>query len=85
MAILKARNAILVDLKRRALAQDPTVYPIDETTFHRWHKPQENYYWGSGQMPCPVCSKGNLKYSRSGYNGHVHARCSTSGCVAWME
>lgn len=38
----------------------------------------------SGTMVCVVCSKGTLKYSRAS-NGHVHARCSTDGCVAWME
>jgi hypothetical protein len=38
-----------------------------------------------GEIPCPVCAKGTLRYSRAGYNGHIHARCSTVGCVAWME
>jgi hypothetical protein len=36
-------------------------------------------------MKCPICRTGELKYSRSTYNGHVHAICSTDGCVAWME
>jgi hypothetical protein len=67
--ILTARKAILAELKRRALE----------------HKPQDNYYSGAGEMPCPVCGTGKLRYSRSGYNGHVHARCSNDGCVAWME
>lgn len=35
-------------------------------------------------IECPVC-KGRLHLSISGYNGHVHGRCETSGCVAWME
>lgn len=40
----------------------------------------------SGTIPCPVCGKdASLQYSRSGYNGHVHARCDTQDCVAWME
>jgi hypothetical protein len=35
---------------------------------------------------CPVCSgKETLRYSRSGYNGHIHAACTTEGCVRWME
>lgn len=38
----------------------------------------------TGQLECPVCG-GQLAFSRSGYNGHVHARCSTEDCVAWME
>ncbi len=40
----------------------------------------------SGAMTCPVCSGyATLNFSRSGYNGHIHAKCSTAGCVAWME
>lgn len=39
----------------------------------------------SGRIPCPVCTVGSLAYSRAGINGHVHARCSTTGCVSWME
>ena len=29
--------------------------------------------------------KETLQFSRSGYNGHIHAKCSTDKCVAWME
>jgi hypothetical protein len=40
----------------------------------------------SGEIDCPICGKTKtLRYSRSGYNGHIHARCDTDGCVAWME
>jgi hypothetical protein len=40
----------------------------------------------SGKMDCPVCKgKHSLIFSRSGCNGHIHASCSTDGCVAWME
>ncbi len=38
-----------------------------------------------GTIPCPVCTTGTLGYRRAAYNGHIHARCSTEGCVAWME
>lgn len=39
-----------------------------------------------GFIDCPVClGKRTLEFSRSGYNGHVHAGCETPGCVAWME
>lgn len=39
-----------------------------------------------GKIDCPVCKKPRaLNFSRSGYNGHIHAQCSTDGCVAWME
>lgn len=40
----------------------------------------------SGAINCPVCSgKDSLRFSRAGYNGHVHASCTTAGCVQWME
>jgi hypothetical protein len=38
----------------------------------------------SGAIACPCCS-GQLGFSRSGYNGRIHARCSTPDCVSWME
>lgn len=40
----------------------------------------------SGVIDCPVCGqKESLRFSRSGYNGHIHAGCKTEKCVAWME
>lgn len=40
----------------------------------------------SGEIDCPVCGVGMaLQFSRSGYNGHIHARCKTADCVCWME
>jgi hypothetical protein len=40
----------------------------------------------SGTIPCPICKTGTVHYSRAGsYNGHVHAACSTEGCIRWME
>jgi hypothetical protein len=39
-----------------------------------------------GKIDCPVCGgKETLGYSRAGLNGHVWAKCSTDGCVCWME
>ncbi len=39
-----------------------------------------------GRIDCPVCDgKQSLRFSRAGYNGHIHAHCSTEGCVSWME
>jgi hypothetical protein len=37
-----------------------------------------------GIEECPVC-KGRLRLSHAAYNGHVHGRCETEGCLAWME
>jgi hypothetical protein len=40
----------------------------------------------TGTIDCPVCGKaGGLGFSRSGYNGHIHAACKTPVCVQWME
>jgi hypothetical protein len=40
----------------------------------------------TGVIDCPVCgSAKSLRFSRSGYNGHVGARCMTTDCVSWME
>lgn len=38
-----------------------------------------------GVIECPVCKSGQLRFTRSGYNGHIHAGCTTPGCVAWIE
>lgn len=38
-----------------------------------------------GSIPCPCCEGGTVRFSVSGYNGHIHAQCSTKGCAAWME
>ena len=37
-----------------------------------------------GVEKCPVCD-GKLHMSHAACNGHVHGRCETDGCVAWME
>lgn len=80
-----ARKEIVIDLYRRFHDHDNTVFVLDPKNEHRWTKPQDNYFTGSGNMKCPVCETGNLRYSRAAYNGHIHAQCSTKGCVAWME
>lgn len=40
-----------------------------------------------GRIDCPVCGNSScLSFTYAGsYNGHIHARCSTAGCVSWME
>ena len=40
---------------------------------------------GVGEVGCPVCSTGTIKYSVASVNGHMWGKCSTAGCVAWME
>lgn len=40
----------------------------------------------TGYIDCPACDGvQSLRYSVSGYNGHIHAACKTDGCVSWME
>lgn len=40
---------------------------------------------GMGEILCPVCGTGRLKYSVAGVNGHIWGACSTEGCVRWMQ
>lgn len=41
---------------------------------------------GAGTIDCPACGAAKtLSFTRAGYNGHIHAGCSTPGCVRWME
>lgn len=40
----------------------------------------------AGAIDCPSCKgEKTLRFTRSGYNGHIHAGCKTGGCVSWME
>ncbi len=40
----------------------------------------------AGPIDCPVCAMPQaLAFSQSSFNGHIHAVCSTPGCVKWME
>lgn len=37
-------------------------------------------------ITCPICGKEKaLRFSRAGYNGHIHAACQTKDCVSWLE
>ncbi len=38
----------------------------------------------TGHLTCPICMDGQLGFSIA-YNGHIHAKCATKGCVQWME
>lgn len=37
-----------------------------------------------GTVECPRCN-GPLHFSKASSNGHIHARCETADCLAWME
>jgi len=38
----------------------------------------------SGVETCPAC-QGRLHLTHAAYNGHIHGRCETEGCLSWME
>jgi hypothetical protein len=38
----------------------------------------------SGTIECPLC-QGELRFSISPSNGHMHAACKTEGCIKAME
>ena len=40
---------------------------------------------GQGKVLCPLCESGEIFYSVAASNGHMFAKCSTEGCIAWME
>jgi hypothetical protein len=40
---------------------------------------------GRGAINCPVCKTGKLHYSVAGYNGHMWGKCTTEGCMSWMQ
>jgi hypothetical protein len=40
---------------------------------------------GVGSITCPVCQTGTISYSVASVNGHMWGKCSTKGCVSWME
>lgn len=39
----------------------------------------------SGIIDCPVCKIGTLSYRYARLNGHISAKCTTSGCAEWIE
>lgn len=52
---------------------------------HKWRTWTKNNRVGKAEViKCPACN-GHLHLSQSAYNGHVHGKCETAGCVSWME
>jgi len=45
---------------------------------------EQEHDYKYGVIECPVC-RNLLHYKISRYNGHCHGRCSTKGCLNWME
>ena len=40
---------------------------------------------GRGEVKCPNCSDGTVRYTVASLNGHIWGACTTSGCASWME
>lgn len=40
---------------------------------------------GSGEIPCPACGTGTLRYTVAAVNGHMWGACTTAECARWME
>lgn len=69
----KREEEITASLKRMGVIRKAIVKAVAETGVR------------GGAMPCPACETGTVHYSQAASNGHVHARCSTPNCAAWME
>jgi hypothetical protein len=80
-----ARDLILDELRRRWREGAIPIGVKAPADISRFHQPQKNYFCGEGKMACPICNIGELRYSRSCDNGHVHALCNTDGCVNFRE
>lgn len=53
------------------------------TALHKLDPPTRDC---GGHIDCPVCEgKRTLAWSWAKMNGHVWGKCSTAGCVSWME
>jgi hypothetical protein len=40
---------------------------------------------GNGEVKCPICPDGIIKYSVADLNGHIWGCCRTKNCVRWMQ
>lgn len=48
-----------------------------------WSK--KNRVSATGTVPCAACGTGTIHVSMAAYNGHVWGKCTTAGCVEWMQ
>lgn len=43
-------------------------------------------FWGkSGEITCPACDGGTVRWTRASVNGHLWASCSTPNCFSVMQ
>lgn len=76
--LAEIENMMELHWQRTILARDAILLDIGTP----WKKGSPG---AQGEIDCPVCKTGKLRYSQAGYNGHIHAACSTEDCVRWME
>lgn len=70
-------------MMKRFAATAVAMAAIEEHLGGPWKRGVEG---SSGVIDCPVCGKEKtLRFSRAGYNGHIHGKCGTDGCVSWMQ
>jgi hypothetical protein len=48
-----------------------------------WSK--KNRVAATGKVACDVCKTGEIHLTMAAYNGHVWGKCTTDGCVSWLE
>lgn len=78
------------DEAEKQAAQDDAAFARTMLAHRAAHDDAKAKHFGKGQggadsCACPVCEKGRIYYRVAGYNGHMHAKCETDGCVSWME
>ena len=39
----------------------------------------------SGELPCPVCKAGTVKWVRVGHKKHLRMGCTTPDCILMMQ
>jgi hypothetical protein len=40
---------------------------------------------GTGEIACPICKRGKIRYNVASCNGHVAAACSTPKCLRFIQ
>lgn len=50
---------------------------------NKWDR--KNPKAATGKVPCEVCGIGEIHLNMAAYNGHVWGKCTTEGCVEWVE
>lgn len=72
------------EIKERLALLSKAMKPVNEwRAAQNWSK--QNRRGAQGTVPCAGCGVGTIYLSMAAYNGHVHGKCTTPGCVSWME